>query len=353
MKSYGIILTLLILGYLNGRDTTIALIFYDTFTYSSIADMTHNSEWYIRHRTRDSRPGPVGSHWDKKMVSIWHVPDECYGGNCLKLSLSTRGTANSTYQAEVEWPKSTKKMVFYGIYMFRIKITNSPQLHHDVTVQSVFLINSSSKPYEEIDFEYLAWDGENGLFPHPLKWEGAGSYITTWYSVNPKRKNTNHCSMALNEAEWYEVIFWVTEDFIYYWIIPDNNNFFEQLISLGGCQFIVHTSNVKNPLYIVFNHWLDEASDGREFRNYNFFVDYVLYVSDIVLAYFVDPNFITDMGLRQKLEEIKNELQDATTSRIDEYEIDIETYRRIHSQIKLNPSINILTEILSLLNMAN
>ena len=157
-------------------------VFFDDFNYSSSNDpVLLNFGW----SPRSGGGGPGIGTWDPTHITF--LPDPADSSNQLmQMAATTSGTAGTTIQTEILTPFN----FLHGTFAARVKFEDAPESgpDGDQLYQTFFTISPyKSRPYSEIDFEYLP-DGYGSVkAPH--------FFLTLW--------QTTHKSVSTNIAASY------------------------------------------------------------------------------------------------------------------------------------------------------
>ncbi len=161
-------------------------VFFDDFNYSSSSDpVLLNFGW----SPRSGGGGPGIGTWDPTHITF--LPDPADSSNQLmQMAATTSGTAGTTIQTEILTPFK----FLHGTFAARVKFEDAPESgpDGDQLYQTFFTISPyKSRPYGEIDFEYLpnGYGSVNGapLLPHTL-------------ADDSQKRVDQHCGLLLRLA---------------------------------------------------------------------------------------------------------------------------------------------------------
>jgi len=164
-------------------------VFFDDFNYSSSNDpVLLNFGW----SPRSGGGGPGIGTWDPTHITF--LPDPADSSNQLmQMAATTSGTAGTTIQTEILTPFK----FLHGTFAARVKFEDAPEsgLDGDQLYQTFFTISPyKSRPYSEIDFEYLPNGYGSVTTPH--------FFFTLWQTTH-KRVSTN---IAASYAGWHTLV---------------------------------------------------------------------------------------------------------------------------------------------------
>ena len=142
------LLTLTVL--LAGRANAQTSVFFDDFNYTSSTDSNLlNFSW----SPRSGGGGPGIGTWDPTHITF--IPDPADSSNeLMQMAATTSGTASTSIQTEILTPFK----FLHGTLAARVKFEDAPDSGSDgdQLYQTFFTISTyKSRPYAEIDFEYL------------------------------------------------------------------------------------------------------------------------------------------------------------------------------------------------------
>jgi len=178
-------MTVLLAGRANGQSS----VFFDDFNYTSSTDSNLlNFGW----SPRSGGGGPGIGTWDPTHITF--IPDPADSSNeLMQMAATTSGTASTSIQTEILTPFK----FLHGTFAARVKFEDAPDsgLDGDQLYQTFFTISPyRSRPYSEIDFEYLPNGFGSTLTPH--------FFFTLWQTTH-KRVSTN---IAASYAGWHTLV---------------------------------------------------------------------------------------------------------------------------------------------------
>jgi endo-1,3-1,4-beta-glycanase ExoK len=164
-------------------------VFFDDFNYTSSSDPTLlNFGW----APRSGGGGPGIGTWDPNHITF--IPDPADSTNeLMQMAASTSGTASTTVQTEILTPFQ----FLHGTFAARVKFADAPQTgpDGDQLYQTFFTISPyKSRPYSEIDFEYLPNGYGSVATPH--------FFFTLWQTTH-KNVSTN---IVASYAGWHTLL---------------------------------------------------------------------------------------------------------------------------------------------------
>jgi hypothetical protein len=164
-------------------------VFFDDFNYTSSTDSNLlNFGW----SPRSGGGGPGIGTWDP--THIMFIPDPADSSNeLMQMAATTSGTASTSIQTEILTPFK----FLHGTFAARVKFEDAPDSgpDGDQLYQTFFTISPyRSRPYSEIDFEYLPNGFGSTLTPH--------FFFTLWQTTH-KRVSTN---IAASYAGWHTLV---------------------------------------------------------------------------------------------------------------------------------------------------
>ena len=163
--------------------------FFDDFNYTSSSDPNLlNFGW----APRSGGGGPGIGTWDPTHITF--IPDPANSSNeLMQMAATTSGTASTTVQTEILTPFK----FLHGTFAARVKLADAPQIgpDGDQLYQTFFTISPyKSRPYSEIDFEYLPNGYGSVLTPH--------FFFTLWQTTH-KNASTN---IAASYSGWHTLV---------------------------------------------------------------------------------------------------------------------------------------------------
>jgi hypothetical protein len=232
-------------------------VFFDDFNYTSSSDPNLlNFGW----APRSGGGGPGIGTWDPTHITF--IPDPADSTNeLMQMAATTSGTASTTVQTEILTPFQ----FLHGTFAARVKFADAPQIgpDGDQLYQTFFTISPyKSRPYSEIDFEYLP-DGYGSVTtPH--------FFFTLW--------QTTHKNVSTNIAASYSG--WHT-------LLADDSDGVNTHFYVDGV--LVYTTSVYYPaalMAIDFNQWFPTGSlvNSSTPRTWLEQVDWVYYAKDTLLT---------------------------------------------------------------------
>jgi len=164
-------------------------VFFDDFNYTSSSDPNLlNFGW----APRSGGGGPGIGTWDPTHITF--IPDPADSTNDLmRMAATTSGTANTTIQTEILTPFA----FLHGTTAPRVKFADAPETgpDGDQLYQTFFTISPyKSRPYSEIDFEYLPNGYGSVKTPH--------FFFTLWQTTH---KNVS-VNIAASYAGWHTLL---------------------------------------------------------------------------------------------------------------------------------------------------
>jgi endo-1,3-1,4-beta-glycanase ExoK len=164
-------------------------VFFDDFNYTSSSDPNLlNFGW----APRSGGGGPGIGTWDPTHITF--IPDPANSSNeLMQMAATTSGTASTTVQTEILTPFK----FLHGTFAARVKLADAPQIgpDGDQLYQTFFTISPyKSRPYSEIDFEYLPNGYGSVLTPH--------FFFTLWQTTH-KNASTN---IAASYSGWHTLV---------------------------------------------------------------------------------------------------------------------------------------------------
>ena len=152
-------------------------VFFDDFNYTSSSDPNLlNFGW----APRSGGGGPGIGTWDPTHITF--IPDPANSSNeLMQMAATTSGTASTTIQTEILTPFA----FLHGTTAARVKFADAPEIgpDGDQLYQTFFTISPNrSRPYSEIDFEYLPNGYGSVTTPH--------FFFTLWQTAH-KNVSTN------------------------------------------------------------------------------------------------------------------------------------------------------------------
>jgi hypothetical protein len=174
---------------LAGRANSQTSVFFDDFNYTSSTDSNLlNFGW----SPRSGGGGPGIGTWDPTHITF--IPDPADSSNeLMQMAATTSGTASTSIQTEILTPFE----FLHGTFAARVKFEDAPDSgpDGDQLYQTFFTISPyRSRPYSEIDFEYLPNGFGSTLTPH--------FFFTLWQTTH-KRVSTN---IAASYAGWHTLV---------------------------------------------------------------------------------------------------------------------------------------------------
>jgi endo-1,3-1,4-beta-glycanase ExoK len=178
-------LTVLLAGRANAQTS----VFFDDFNYTSSTDSNLlNFGW----SPRSGGGGPGIGTWDPTHITF--IPDPADSSNeLMQMAATTSGTASTSIQTEILTPFK----FLHGTLAARVKFEDAPDSgpDGDQLYQTFFTISPyKSRPYSEIDFEYLPNGFGSTLTPH--------FFFTLWQTTH-KNASTN---IAASYAGWHTLV---------------------------------------------------------------------------------------------------------------------------------------------------
>jgi endo-1,3-1,4-beta-glycanase ExoK len=178
-------MTVLLAGTANSQTS----VFFDDFNYTSSTDSNLlNFGW----SPRSGGGGPGIGTWDPTHITF--IPDPADSSNeLMQMAATTSGTASTSIQTEILTPFK----FLHGTFAARVKFEDAPDSgpDGDQLYQTFFTISPyRSRPYSEIDFEYLPNGFGSTLTPH---------FFFTLLQTTHKRVSTNS---AASFAGWHLLV---------------------------------------------------------------------------------------------------------------------------------------------------
>jgi endo-1,3-1,4-beta-glycanase ExoK len=164
-------------------------VFFDDFNYSSSSDpVLLNFGW----SPRSGGGGPGIGNWDPTHITF--LPDPAVSSNQLmQMAATTSGSAATTIQTEILTPFK----FLHGTFAARVKFEDAAESgpDGDQLYQTFFTISPyKSRPYGEIDFEYLPNGYGSVKVPH--------FFLTLWQTTH-KSVSTN---IAASYSGWHTLV---------------------------------------------------------------------------------------------------------------------------------------------------
>lgn len=232
-------------------------VFFDDFNYTSSSDPTLlNFGW----APRSGGGGPGIGTWDPTHITF--IPDPADSTNeLMQMAATTSGTASTTVQTEILTPIQ----FLHGTFAARVKFADAPQTgpDGDQLYQTFFTISpSKSRPYSEIDFEYLPNGYGSVTTPH--------FFFTLWQTTH-KNVSTN---IAASYAGWHTLL------------VDDADGVHTHFYVDG---VLVYTASVYYPaalMAIDFNQWFPTGSlvNSSTPRTWVEQIDWVYHAKDTLLT---------------------------------------------------------------------
>jgi len=232
-------------------------VFFDDFNYTSSSDPTLlNFGW----SPRSGGGGPGIGTWDPTHITF--IPDPADSTNeLMQMAASTSGTASTTVQTEILTPFQ----FLHGTFAARVKFADAPQTgpDGDQLYQTFFTISPyKSRPYSEIDFEYLPNGYGSVATPH--------FFFTLWQTTH-KNVSTN---IAASYAGWHTLL------------VDDADGLHTHFYVDG---VLVYTASVYYPaalMAIDFNQWFPTGSlvNSSTPRTWLEQIDWVYHAKDTLLT---------------------------------------------------------------------
>ncbi len=164
-------------------------VFFDDFNYSSSSDPALlNFGW----SPRSGGGGPGIGTWDPTHITFLTDPSDS-SNQLMQMAASNSGTAGTTIQTEILTPFE----FLHGTLAARVKFEDAPEsgADGDQLYQTFFTISpNKSRPYSEIDFEYLPNGYGSVTTPH--------FFFTLWETTH-KNVSTN---IAASYAGWHTLV---------------------------------------------------------------------------------------------------------------------------------------------------
>ena len=232
-------------------------VFFDDFNYTSSSDPTMlNFGW----APRSGGGGPGIGTWDPTHITF--IPDPADSTNeLMQMAATTSGTASTTVQTEILTPIQ----FLHGTFAARVKFADAPQTgpDGDQLYQTFFTISAyKSRPYSEIDFEYLPNGYGSVTTPH--------FFFTLWQTTH-KNVSTN---IAASYAGWHTLL------------VDDADGVHTHFYVDG---VLVYTASVYYPaalMAIDFNQWFPTGSlvNSSTPRTWVEQIDWVYHAKDTLLT---------------------------------------------------------------------
>ncbi|HEY6185544.1 MAG TPA: glycoside hydrolase family 16 protein [Terriglobales bacterium] len=232
-------------------------VFFDDFNYTSSSDPTMlNFGW----APRSGGGGPGIGTWDPTHITF--IPDPADSTNeLMQMAATTSGTASTTIQTEILTPIQ----FLHGTFAARVKFADAPQTgpDGDQLYQTFFTISAyKSRPYSEIDFEYLPNGYGSVTTPH--------FFFTLWQTTH-KNVSTN---IAASYAGWHT-------------LLVDDADGVDTHFYVDGV--LVYTASVYYPtalMAIDFNQWFPTGSlvNSSTPRTWVEQIDWVYHAKDTLLT---------------------------------------------------------------------
>lgn len=232
-------------------------VFFDDFNYTSSSDPNLlNFGW----APRSGGGGPGIGTWDPTHITF--IPDPADSSNQLmQMAATTNGTANTTIQTEILTPFA----FLHGTTAARVKFADAPETgpDGDQLYQTFFTISPyKSRPYSEIDFEYLPNGYGSVTTPH--------FFFTLWQTTH-KNVSTN---IAASYAGWHTLL------------VDDADGVHTHFYVDG---VLVFTASVYYPaalMAIDFNQWFPTGSlvNSSTPRTWLEQIDWVYHAKDTLLT---------------------------------------------------------------------
>jgi hypothetical protein len=242
-----------------------AQILFDDFSYPSPQEMTLNG-WILREGS--GWPGVPGATFRPENISFVDYPNQA-GNRLLRMTSSTDGTAQNTYQTQV----CHQRKYLEGTYAARVRFSDEPVsgADGDEVVQTFYTITPYLQPldpdYSEMDYEYLP----NGGWGSP----DLTFHVTTWETVQIEPWNANNTSSSIQGslAGWHTLVTQVTGGTVRYFMDG------ELIAQHGGAYY------PDAPMSINFNLWfidggLTQADGVREYQED---IDWVFHAANTLL----------------------------------------------------------------------
>jgi len=232
-------------------------VFFDDFNYTSSSDPNLlNFGW----APRSGGGGPGIGTWST--TNITFIPDPANSGNQLmQMAATSSGTASTTVQTEILTPFA----FLHGTFAARVKFADAPETgpDGDQLYQTFFTISPyRSRPYSEIDFEYLPNGYGSVTTPH--------FFFTLWQTTH-KNVSTN---IAASYAGWHTLV------------VDDADGVHTHFYVDGA---LVYTASVYYPaalMAIDFNQWFPTGSlvNSSTPRTWVEQIDWVYHAKDTLLT---------------------------------------------------------------------
>ena len=232
-------------------------VFFDDFNYTSSSDPTLlNFGW----APRSGGGGPGIGTWDPTHITF--IPDPADSTNeLMQMAATTSGTASTTVQTEILTPFQ----FLHGTFAARVKFADVPQTgpDGDQLYQTFFTISPyKSRPYSEIDFEYLPNGYGSVTTPH--------FFFTLWQTTH-KNVSTN---IAASYAGWHTLL------------VDDADGVHTHFYVDG---VLVYTASVYYPaalMAIDFNQWFPTGSlvNSSTPRTWLEQIDWMYFAKDTLLT---------------------------------------------------------------------
>jgi endo-1,3-1,4-beta-glycanase ExoK len=164
-------------------------VFFDDFNYTSSSDPNLlNFCW----SPRSGGGGPGIGTWDPTHLTFIADPADSTN-ELMQMAATTSGTASTSVQTEILTPFQ----FLHGTFAARVKFADAPQTgpDGDQLYQTFFTISPyKSRPYSEIDFEYLPNGYGSVTTPH--------FFFTLWQTTH-KNVSTN---IGASYAGWHTLL---------------------------------------------------------------------------------------------------------------------------------------------------
>ena len=244
-------------------------VLFDDFNYAGPDDPVFEDHgWNVR--TGTGWPGVSGATWASENVTFLDDPDTS-GNRLMQMESSTDGTANGTWQTEI----NQQRKFYEGTYASRVRFTDNPISgpDGDQVVETFFTISPLDRDldrnYSELDYEYLPNGG----------WGRRGStfFFTTWETYRPEpRWLADNTSSALERSYegWHTLVLQVADGKVTYYIDGD------PVAHHGGKYY------PEVPMSINYNLWFvqDGQLSSSEPRHYIEQIDWLYYAGREVLS---------------------------------------------------------------------
>jgi len=237
-------------------------VFFDDFNMYNTSSDQALLDFGYEVSDRTGGPGPGGCVWSKNNVTFVN-DSELPGNKFLRLTATTRGSGETTVQAEILAPRK----FLYGTYAARIKFTNEPAYgpDGDQIVETFYTISpwilQNSPDYGEMDFEYLA----NGGWGKPAM----TMWNTTWETASIRTTTPT----TRDFSGWHTCVIQSTSTETKYYI--------------DGQLLASHDIYApETEMFLSFNLWFIDGiwAGGNQERAYIQDVDWVYYAKDVIMA---------------------------------------------------------------------